>query len=157
RCHGENRTTSMNSVDTSGSAVTVHIGQQLVGDIGEKGLIQEVLADYAMTAGPDTTEDSIVIDPAIALGTADAPLIVYSMDHAALIDRPMPEGFGWRYHGRWLAACTCNDVLAMGAAPRGMSVDLALPPSVPVSAVRDLYAGIHDVLDVYGAVLEGGN
>lgn len=126
---------------------------ELVADIGEKRLINEVLNAYAATAGLDHTEDCVVIDPASAAGA----LFVYSVDHCSLIDRPMPDGFGWRYHGRWLAACTCNDVLAMGGQPRGFAVDLAISDQTPLSAIKDLYTGITDVLDVYGARLEGGN
>jgi thiamine-monophosphate kinase len=129
----------------------------LVGDLGEKRLIQEVLGAWATTAAPDATEDCIIIDPARLFGQQDSPLIVYSVDHASLIDRPMPTGFGWRYHGRWLAACTCNDVLAMGARPRGLALDLAVPPDLPVARVRELYMGITDVLTEYGTALEGGN
>lgn len=128
-----------------------------VGMIGEKRLINEVLDRYAATAGSGRTEDCIVIDPDSLATAGGMPLIVYSVDHCSLIDRPLSEGSGWRYHGRWLAACTCNDVLAMGGQPRGFAVDLAIAPDTPVSAVQDLYVGIADVLDVYGARLEGGN
>jgi thiamine-monophosphate kinase len=122
-----------------------------IADLGEKAFIRQVLGEYATTARGGTTEDCMVID------TGGDQVLVYSIDHSSLIDRPLPRGFEWRYHGRWLAACTCNDVLAMGARPRGMAIDLSLPDATPVAAVRDFYAGVLDVLTSYGAELQGGN
>ncbi len=62
-----------------------------------------------------------------------------------------------RFQGRWIAACTANDVLAMGARPRGFALDLAVPGATDVREVDELCAGITDVLDEYGARFEGGN
>lgn len=130
---------------------------EIVADVGEKALIRQVLSRHVDTARLGALEDCIVIDPARALGAAESQLLVYSMDHSSLIDRPLPPRFEWRYHGRWLAACTCNDVLAMGARPRGFSVDLAVRADTRLADIDDLYAGMHDVLDEYGAAFEGGN
>lgn len=128
-----------------------------IGDVGEKGLIRNVLSRYATTARADRLDDAVVIDPADAFGAPELPLLVYSIDHSSLIDRPLPPGFEWRYHGRWLAACTCNDVLAMGAKPQGFSIDLAVPTDLGVDAVEGLYQGIVDVLGAYGVEFQGGN
>lgn len=128
-----------------------------VRDFGEKGFIRALLSRYASTARPGHLDDCIVIDPQQAFGVPDLPYVVYSMDHPSPIDRPLPEGMHWRYYGRWVAACTCNDVLAMGGRPRGFSLDLALPADTELTPVAQLYQGIADVLEAYGAVMEGGN
>src|SRR5215469_4390316 len=105
-----------------------------VRDLGEKAFIAQALSRYALTARADAREDCVVIDASQLLGDDTLPYIVYSMDHPSLPDRPLPEGFEWQYHGRWIAACTCNDVLAMGARPRGFSLDLAVPADQDVTS-----------------------
>jgi thiamine-monophosphate kinase len=126
-------------------------------DLGEKTFIREVLSRYAATARADAIDDCVVIDLDETAGLAGAPLIVYSIDHPPRIDRPLPPGMEWRFHGRWVAGCTANDVLAMGARPCGMAVDLAVPPDADLRIVDDFCAGLRDVVDTYGARLEGGN
>src|SRR5437762_2443961 len=128
-----------------------------VGELGEKTLIRDVLSTYARTAAADALDDCIVIDPDRIFDTTGMPYLVYSMDHPGQIDRPLPAGLDRRFQGRWLAACTCNDVLAMGARPRGFSLDLAVPDDTDVAVVTALYDGIADVLAEYGVVFEGGN
>lgn len=128
-----------------------------VGDLGEKEFIRSVLAKYSSTADAEHLEDCMVIDCSALFDVPGLPAIVYSMDHPSRIDRPLPEDMSWRFWGRWIAACTCNDVIAMGAIPRGLAVDLAVPTETDLTVVTELYEGLHDVLSVYGATLEGGN
>lgn len=122
----------------------------------EKTFLKEVLARYALTAARDAFDDCIVIDPVELFGV-ELPYIVYSIDHPSRIKRPLAPGLADRFYGRWIAGCTCGDVLAMGAQPRGFSVDLALPMTSEVGQIEDIYAGISDVLERYGARFEGGN
>src|SRR5207248_4923735 len=128
-----------------------------VGELGEKTLIRNVLSTYATTARAGALDDCVVIDLDRIPGPAGGGYLVYSMDHPSPTDRPLPAGFEWRFHGRWLAACTCNDVLAMGGRPRGFSLDLAVPDCADVAMVTALYDGIADVLGEYDTVFEGGN
>jgi thiamine-monophosphate kinase len=99
----------------------------------------------------------MIIDLSALVGVPDLPYLVYSIDHPGMIDRLLPAGFHWRFRGRWAAACTANDVLAMGARPVGLALDVALPAKTPVSAVREFYQGVTDVLTAYGTELDGGN
>jgi len=135
----------------------VRVVQDRVVDIGEKRLIRQVLADYATTARREHIDDCIVIDLSELAGVPGLPYLVYSIDHPGRIDRPVDPGMEWRFRGRWAAACTCNDVLAMGARPRGFALDLAMPGDLPVNAIRGFYEGVRDVLGVYGTALDGGN
>lgn len=125
--------------------------------LGEKGLIREVLSEYAVSAHPEHIDDCMIIDLSELTGFPGLPYLVYSVDHPGMIDRPLPPGWRWRFRGRWAAACTCNDVLAMGATPGGFALDLSLPDGVQVEEVRAFYRGVTDVLDQYGARLDGGN
>ncbi len=129
----------------------------MLSDVGEKGLIRTVLADYATTARENQIDDCVVIELSERLGIPGLPNIVYSIDHPGLIDRPLPPNSTWRFRGRWAAACTCNDVIAMGAQPQGFALDLALPKDIAIDDVRDFYQGMTDVLTEYGVVIEGGN
>lgn len=128
-----------------------------VNHLGEKRFIRELLSRYASTAGADGQDDCMVIDLTKQSFPDRQSLVVYSVDHPSPIQRPLPEGFKWRFFGRWSAACTCNDVLAMGARPQGFSLDLAIPAETRVDVVTDIYDGLTDVLDEYGTVLQGGN
>lgn len=127
-------------------------------DFTEKDFIRSVLARYASTAKNEQFEDCVVIDPRVAgSGFAD-PVFVYSIDHPSKIKRPLPPELNeWRFYGRWIAACTAGDVLAMGAQPAGFALDLAVPLDCDVDHVEQVYAGLVDVLREYGATLEGGN
>lgn len=138
------------------SGRVVHLVRKLC-DIGEKNLIRELLSRYAMTARVEHLDDCVVLDCAEILGSPGAPYLVYSIDHPSRIDRPLPTGMEWRFFGRWIAACTCNDVLAMGARPAGLSLDLAAPQDIDVHTIESIYNGLNDVLAEYGARLEGGN
>ncbi|MEU0479233.1 AIR synthase related protein [Streptosporangium sp. NPDC006013] len=126
-------------------------------DLGEKQFIRQALSRYALTARLDALDDCVVLDPERVFGAPGLPCVVYSMDHPSPIDRPLPDGMHWRYFGRWVAACVANDVLAMGARPQGFALDLAMPADTELTTVNEFYEGLHDVLDEYGAQIEGGN
>ncbi len=129
----------------------------LLKDTSEKAFIKQVLVNYAATAQIELFDDCVVIDPAEIFQISGLPYIVYSLDHPSKIKRPLPKGMEWRFYGRWIAGCTCGDVLAMGAQPRGFSLDLAVPLETSVCVIEDIYAGIQDVTSHYGAKIEGGN
>jgi thiamine-monophosphate kinase len=123
----------------------------------EKTFIKRVLSKYAHTAASDHFDDCNVVDLTELLGVPDLPYIVYSLDHPSRIRRPLPPGMEWRFYGRWIAGCTCGDVLAMGAQPRGFSLDLATPLDTQVEVIEQIYQGLCDVLNHYKVRMEGGN
>jgi thiamine-monophosphate kinase len=123
----------------------------------EKQFIKQTLARYADTAAAERFDDCIVIDPVELWGIPDLPLLVYSLDHPSRIHRPIPPGMEWRFYGRWIAGCTCGDVLAMGARPKGFAIDLAAPLDTETETIEQIYDGLLDVLNHYGARMEGGN
>jgi len=129
----------------------------IIGDFSEKEFIREILGTAAKTARREAFDDCVIIDLSEVLGQADLPFLVYSLDHPSFVKHPSKEIPAFRFYGRWLAAVTCNDVVAMGARCRGFSLDLAAPLSTEIGDIRQLILGIRDVLDHYGATYEGGN
>lgn len=125
-------------------------------DFGEKSFIREILGKYASTAKVDHFDDCIVVD--LATFTQDnAPYLVYSIDHPSFIKRNISRDENYRFYGRWTAACTCGDVLAMGAMPKGFSLDLAAPLETEIKDIENIMIGINHTLSSYGMTFEGGN
>ena len=128
-----------------------------IGDFREKDFLNDVLGAVASTARREAFDDCVVIDLAEIIGERSLPYLVYSLDHPSFVRHPSPSIPPYRFYGRWLAATTCNDVVAMGARCRGFSLDLAAPLNTMIDDMRELLAGINDVLTDYGATYEGGN
>jgi thiamine-monophosphate kinase len=123
----------------------------------EKTFIRDILAKYAKTAKQDAFDDCIVIDIPGICSIPNLPYVVYSIDHPSCIKRPLPDGMGWRFYGRWIAGCTCSDVIAMGAKVKGFSLDLAMPVDQDLYQIQEIYQGINDIVTYYGGSIEGGN
>lgn len=127
-------------------------------DFSEKSFIKNVLGKYADTAKSERFDDCVVIDLAMFTKDPNAPFLVYSMDHPSFIKRNiLSKEESYRFYGRWAAACTCGDVLAMGALPKGFSLDLAAPLETDIIDIENIMHGIGDTLRHYGIVFEGGN
>ncbi len=131
--------------------------KQLLGDFEEKSFLKDVFAKYARTAALQEFDDCILIDLEKLLKTPGLPYLVYSMDHPSFIKRPVSEELKYKFYGRWVAAIVCGDVLAMGAQPLGFSLDMAAPLEMEVQRLEYILQGVNEVLDIYGAVYEGGN
>jgi thiamine monophosphate kinase len=106
-----------------------------LGDLQEKGFIKEVISRYAVTAALDQFDDCVVIDLEQVCDVEGLPYLVYSLDHPSFIRSDLDPELAHRFYGRWVAAIVCGDVLAMGAHPRGFSVDLAAPLDMDSLAV----------------------
>jgi thiamine-monophosphate kinase len=123
----------------------------------EKEFIRNTIGKYSTTAKADAFDDCIVIDLAERCEVPGLPCLVYSLDHPSFIRRGRGEQEDHCFYGNWAAAVVCGDVLAMGAQPRGFSMDLAAPLDLSVERVEWILEGVRQVLDVYGAEFEGGN
>src|SRR5260370_468999 len=128
-----------------------------IGDLGEKEFLSKILGTVALTAKREMFDDCVVIDLTKLVGVADLPYIVYSLDHPSFIRHALDNVSAHRFYGRWLAAVTCNDVVAMGGRCRGFALDLSAPLSTGIDDIHELISGIREILDDYGAVYEGGN
>jgi len=122
-------------------------------DIGEDALIDRLIGlvpkDPKPAAGPG--DDCAVIDrdpasPALMLLKTDA-----IVEHVHFLPSAAPRAVGWK-----AAARVVSDFAAMGGRPEQFLITLALAPETPLAWVEDLYRGIGDCLETFGAVLAGG-
>ncbi len=120
-------------------------------DIGEDGLIERLVAlvprDRDPLAGPG--DDCAVIDGggnSLLLLKTDA--LVEGIHYLA--DAPA-RAVGWKSVAR-----VVSDFAAMGGEPGRFLITLALPPGVEVAWVEELYRGMGDCLEQFGAVVAGG-
>lgn len=130
-----------------------------VSDFDEKQFINEVIGRYARTAIENEKDDCVVIDLNSLTNSIVSPrYLVYSIDHPGIIDRPLNSQISrFCFYGRWIAACTLGDVVAMGGQPKGFALDLSMPNDQDVKEIDSMLSGITDVLNAYGAIFEGGN
>ena len=56
-------------------------------DIGEKGLIRQVLSEFAVTARRGYIDDCVVIDLSEVTGVSELPYLVYSVDTCSTTSR----------------------------------------------------------------------
>lgn len=122
--------------------------EQKVQDIGEQGLLQKL----HRFCPPDIIGD----DAAVIKTLPEQSLIVTTdvlVEGVHFSDRTTsPEDAGWR-----AAAANLSDLAAMGAAPLGITVGLAINGNTPVSWVEKLYQGMNDCLQIYHTPIVGGD
>ena len=130
----------------------------LLKNFKEKDFIKKVLSKYAITAAKDKFDDCICIDLEELTCFENPYYLVYSLDHPSFIKRKgMSIEEQYRFYGKWAAACTLGDVLAMGATPKGFSWDLSAPLDIEVRNIENMTEGLVGVVSQYGANFEGGN
>lgn len=122
-------------------------------DIGEDPLIERLIAlvprDPSPAAGPG--DDCAVIDPGPQSDTLQLLKTDALVGGIHFLTKSPPRSVGWKS-----AARVVSDFAAMGGRPEYFLITLALPPETRVSWVEDLYRGIGDCLQTFGAVLAGG-
>ena len=97
-------------------------------------------------------------DDAAAVGWRRTPLTeLYTtdtmVDGVHFTERTTP----WRDLGWKALASNISDIAAMGGRPALALVTLGLPPDTAVDKVRELYAGMGEIADAYGAEIIGGD
>lgn len=120
-------------------------------DIGEDALIERLIRlvplDASPLAGPG--DDCAVID------TGNDRLQLLKTDALVggvhFLTNTPPRKVGWKAVAR-----VVSDFAAMGGVPERFLITLALPPETDVSWVEELYRGIADCLNRFGAVIAGG-
>lgn len=125
-----------------------------VADIGERALI----ARLQSRLGPapdwlvvDVGDDAAVYEPVrnrLEVMTTDAVVDGVHIDSRFVA----PEAIGHR-----AVAVNLSDLAAMGAAPRLITLSLALPPALPLEAFDGIVTGALALADRAGARLVGGN
>lgn len=126
-----------------------------VAELGEQGL----LAKLHRFCPPDTVGDDAAVidwhsDHSLVVTTDVLVDGIHFSDGMAQPDvhTTTPEDIGWR-----AVAANLSDLAAMGATPRGITIGLSLPKTVPVIWVERLYQGLSECLQQYQTSLWGGD
>ena len=123
-----------------------------VGDLGEVGLIEAVVARLGTT-------------PAVLLGPGDDAAVVAAADGRVVVTTDvLVEGRHFKRDwssaadvGVRAAAANLADVAAMGAVPTALVVGLALPVDLPAQWVLELADGLSEEAARAGAAVAGGD
>lgn len=123
-----------------------------VSEMGEFGLIEAVVARFAMT-------------PDVLLGPGDDAAVVAAPDSRVVATMDLlVEGRHFRRDwstahqvGRKAAAQNLADIAAMGARPTALLVGLGCPPDLPVAWATGLADGLAEECALVGATVVGGD
>jgi thiamine-monophosphate kinase len=122
-------------------------------ELGERGLIRR-LRRRLPPPGPEVL---------VGLGD-DAAAVSWGGETLLLTTDTLLEGIHFRRSttnlrdlGAKAIAVNVSDIAAMGGEPRYALLALALPPSLAVAEVDELYAGVHDMARQHGVTLVGGD
>jgi thiamine-monophosphate kinase len=122
-------------------------------DIGEDALIARLIAlvprDPDPAAGPG--DDCAVVDPGPSSSTVQLLKTDCMVGGVHFLPDTPARSVGWKSIAR-----VVSDFAAMGGLPARFLVTVALPLETPLSWVEELYRGIGDCLETFGAVLVGG-
>jgi thiamine-monophosphate kinase len=133
-------------------APTGHDRAGVVADVGEFGLIEQVVSRFAMT-------------PDVLLGPGDDAAVVAAPDGRVVATTDvLVEGRHFRRDwssarevGRKAAAQNLADVVAMGARPTALLVGLAVPADLPTAWALGLAEGLAEECALVGATVVGGD
>ncbi|MGG6296456.1 thiamine-phosphate kinase [Leptolyngbya sp. AN02str] len=126
-----------------------------VREVGEQGVLERLMRFCpADVIGDDAA--LLTISPGRSLVVSEDVLVdgVHFSVGLALPDTKTtsPADVGWR-----AAAANLSDLAAMGAVPLGITVGLSLPPDMPIAWVDELYTGMVECLQQFGASIVGGD
>ncbi|WP_448574090.1 thiamine-phosphate kinase [Trichothermofontia sp.] len=124
------------------------MGEPCVRDLGEQGVLQ-LLFPFCP---PGMVGDDAAVLPALARQSLVVTTDVL-VEGVHFSDRTTPpEAVGWR-----AVAANLSDLAAMGAAPLGITIALAMPGEVPIAWIDGLYSGMTACLQAYGGHILGGD
>lgn len=135
----------------------------LVKDLGEFGLIERLNAMVTRERGGpdngaafafrllvDTGDDTAAWQAEAATELATTDTVVEGI-HFTRATTP------WRDLGWKALAANISDIAAMGGQPLYALITLGLPPETAVAAIEELYRGLLDIGNRYGAAIVGGD
>ena len=126
----------------------------LVGEIGEFALLKRISALLPETAAgviKGIGDDVAVLDtsgPEYLLATIDIQVEGVHFTRETITPYQL---------GRRVAAINISDIAAIGGDPRWALVSLAMPGSIEVGYVEELYRGMREQMSLAGASIVGGN
>ncbi len=125
----------------------------LLDEIGEFGLIARIREAVArrrddVILGIDDDTAAVRVGREVLLLTTDALIeaVHFRFEYFE------PTEVGWR-----LMAANLSDVAAMGGEPLFALVALALPKTIPVEHVQEIYTGLADLADRFDVAVVGGD
>ncbi len=125
-----------------------------VGDVGEKWLIENVVRPEFDLPYPAR----YIGDDCALLQVPDGEDILASTDRVPADLTAFRLGLlGYGGLGRYLAVLNLSDIASCGGRPVGLLLNLGLPQSIPVSAVREFCIGFHNLAASFGARVVGGD
>ncbi len=122
-------------------------------ELGEFGLIQKITKDISLKQASSVIgigDDAAVIDNGDKLTVISTDLLVEGV-HFDLMYVPL------KHLGYKAVVVNLSDIYAMNAAPRQITVSLALSSKFTLEAIEELYAGIKQACNYYGVDLIGGD
>jgi thiamine-monophosphate kinase len=127
---------------------------RLLRDVGEKTLISDIIKPLL---NPGRDRNSIGDDCAV-IEVLGGGLVCISTDRvpADLVSYRLGiiDNYGL---GSYLAVLNLSDIAAMGAEPRGLLLNLALPEHTSVEDLKALLSGARDACGTYGTAVIGGD
>ena len=135
----------------------------LVKDLGEFGLIERLNARITRERGGpdngaafafrllvDTGDDTAAWQTGAATELATTDTVVEGIHFTR-------ETTPWRDLGWKALAANISDIAAMGGQPLYALITLGLPPETAVADIEELYRGLLDIGNSYGAAIVGGD
>lgn len=117
-----------------------------VSDIGEKGLIKEILSNF---------NDIIDDDAAITHISEDIDLI--SSCDMLIQSKHFPKEMSFYQMGFKSVTVNVSDLAAMGTEPTGFLLSIAIPKNFLVESFKEIIKGVSDACDFYNINLIGGD
>jgi thiamine-monophosphate kinase len=128
-----------------------------ISEIGEFGLINKIaeLAEPTLQAVPELLhgigDDCAVYKPSGKLLQVSTTDLLVEQVHFDLLTTPL------RHLGSKAISVNVSDICAMNALPRYALVSIAIPSSLSVEIVEELYQGITHAAKEYGVAIAGGD
>jgi thiamine-monophosphate kinase len=127
---------------------------QVIGELGEKTLLREILIPLVNP----TDDPSLAGDDSGMFDISDGYSICASTDRVPWDLTAFRTGVMSEYDlGYYLAALNVSDIAAMGATPRGLLLNFALPATFPVDSLTAIVRGVLAGAEEFGASVLGGD
>lgn len=118
----------------------------LIGDIGERALIEDFCTFIRKEGDPGPGDDAAVLSDGTVVST-----------DIVTFDRHFPAGMTYEQFGWYAAAVSFSDLAAMGARPIGLLSSLAIPGDLGTQAAYDIMSGMSQCAEFCGTGIAGGD
>ena len=125
-----------------------------VSELGEFALIDRLARSLG---GQAAGRLAIGIGDDAAVWRAEGGALIATTDTLVAGVHFLPERTPWRDLGWKALAVNVSDVAAMGGTPELALVTLGVPPETEVARVDELYQGLAEAGEAFGAVIAGGD